>query len=299
MTSPSLNNRVTRARTANRSTRPEIKSEGNEINRGEYFGLTSEEIRILRTIKEETRQRGGFVRIFPVGDTFEFFSSFFEQRTTTFNQMIHQRLYPSRWTQNLLNCQQNSSQIRRTTVPRCKHLSSAFNYGHPSDKDLTPKTSGCDLDEALERFRIYERRLIDIVPPNSNVIQHFNEPQKSISIPIPTEHFDENSRKKSSIVINHSVDKQQSHSSKSDSSAKRLTTVSQLVKQQQVNLNPAPGEGRHSVYAKNDILQMLNQGFTLRFVEHVHRIKEKNFDFVVHYKHELPLELIYNEFNFV
>ena len=193
--------------------------------------------------------------------------------------MIHQRLYPSRWTQNLLNCQQNSSQIRRTTVPRCKHLSSAFNYGHPSDKDLTPKTSGCDLDEALERFRIYERRLIDIVPPNSTIPQHFNEPQKPIekTLPIPTEHFDENSRKKSSIVINHSIDKQQTNSSKSDSSSKRLTTVSQLVKQQQVNPTPAPGEGRHSIYAKNDILQMLNQGFTLRFV-HIDSIPIKSID---------------------
>ena len=130
-------------------------------------------IDIFRTIKEENRQRGGFVRIFPTSDTYEFFSSFFEQRTTTYNQMIHQRLYPSRWTINAFNNQQNNSQIRRTTVPRSKHLSSAFNYGQAHEKDLTPKVNGCDLDEALERYRIYERRLIDIVAPNSN--QHFND----------------------------------------------------------------------------------------------------------------------------
>ena len=290
-----------------------MKNDGNETNnRGEYFGLTSEEIRILRTIKEENRQRGGFVRIFPTGDTFEFFSSFFEQRTTTFNQMIHQRLYPSRWSQNILNSQQNSSQIRRTTVPRCKHLSSAFNYGHPSEKDLTPKTSGCDLDEALERFRIYERRLIDIVPPNSTINDHPKSMEKPF--PIPTEHFDDQNRKKTStIVINPSTDKaqQQQSNAKSDSfssssSSKRLTTVSQLVRQQQqVNLNPAPGEGRHSIYAKNDILQMLNQGLTLRF-ELIFFFFLLSIDeqivcvcVVVHCKHEQHLEHIYNEYNFV
>ncbi|CAF4324171.1 unnamed protein product, partial [Rotaria sordida] len=37
-----------------------------------------------------------------------------------------------------------------------------------------------------------------------------------------------------------------------------------FVKQQQLNINAAPGETRHSVYAKNDIIQMLNQGLTLR-----------------------------------
>jgi len=237
--------------------------------RGEYFGLSSEEIRILRTIKEENRQRGGFVRIFPTGDTYEFFSSFFEQRTTSFNQMIHQRLYPSRWTSNSLNCQQNGGQIRRTTVPRSKHLSSAFNSGHPSDKDLTPKINGCDLDDACERYRIYERRLIDIVPPpppttttTTNFID-LTKPQ------IVIENIEQNSsqtihlHRTASAPISHLISKQQN---KNDStSSKRLTTVAQLVKQQQFNVNPAPGQGRHSIYAKNDILQMLNQGLTLRF----------------------------------
>lgn len=244
--------------------------------RGEYFGLSSEEIRILRTIKEENRQRGGFVRIFPTGDTFEFFSSFFEQRTTSFNQMIHQRLYPSRWTSNTLNCQQNGGQIRRTTVPRSKHLSSAFNYGHPSEKDLTPKINGCDLDEALERYRIYERRLIDIVPPNFSTNQYLEqnkiiEKSSKPQITLENNNINEQNPSQTSInlhrtasaPVNHLINKQQN---KNDSSSKRLTTVTQLVKQQQFNVPPAPGEGRHSIYAKNDILQMLNQGLTLRFV---------------------------------
>ncbi|CAF2804411.1 unnamed protein product [Rotaria sp. Silwood2] len=93
-----------------------------------------------------------------------------KQRTTTFNQMIHQRLYPSRWTASTLN----SSQIRRTTVLRSKHLSSAFNYGDQSDKYLTTKINGCDLDKALERYRIYERRLIDIIPPQTTTTTNEN-----------------------------------------------------------------------------------------------------------------------------
>lgn len=247
--------------------------------RGEYFGLSSEEIRILRTMKEESRQRGGFVRIFPTSDTYEFFSTFFEQRTTSFNQMIHQRIYPSRWTPNSLNCQQNGGQIRRTTVPRAKHLSSAFNYGHSSDKDLTPKTNGCDIDEALERYRIYERRLIDIIPPNStittttttNLIESSSKiNEKSSKSQIVVETIEPNSNQATNIhratsaPIHNLMSKQQY---KNESTSKRLATVVQLVKQQQqLNINPAPGEGRHSIYAKNDILQMLNQGLTLRFV---------------------------------
>ena len=184
--------------------------------------------------------------------------------------MIHQRLYPSRWTQNTLNCQQNSSQIRRTTVPRAKHLSSAYNYGHASDKDLTPKSTGCDLDEALERYRIYQRRLIDIVPPTTTN-NHFNDnsktPEKST---MTIENIEQNSinlHRTTSAPIHHS---KQSISNKSDSASKRLTSVQTLVKQQQqFNINPAPGEGRHSIYAKNDILQMLNQGLTLRLVLHL------------------------------
>ncbi|CAF4605133.1 unnamed protein product, partial [Rotaria sp. Silwood2] len=283
LTSQNSNTRIVRATTANRPTRHgnsnsnSNNNQTNEIARGEYFGLSSEEIRILRTIKEENRQRGGFVRIFPTGDTYEFFSSFFEQRTTSFNQMIHQRLYSSRWTPNALNYQQNGGQIRRTTVPRSKHLSSAFNYGHPSDKDLTPKINGCDLDEALERYRIYERRLIDIIPPpqtitttttaSTNINDHSKINDKSSKSHIVVETIEQNSseiiniHRSTSAPIHNLISKQQN---KCESTSKRLATVAQFVKQQQqLNVNAAPGEGRHSIYAKNDILQMLNQGLTL------------------------------------
>ncbi|CAF4264552.1 unnamed protein product [Rotaria socialis] len=293
LTSQNSNSRLVRATTANRPTRyghnnnhnhNHNNNQTNEMIRSEYFGLSSEEIRILRTIKEENRQRGGFVRIFPTSDTYEFFSSFFEQRTTSFNQMIHQRIYPTRWTPNALNSQQNGGQIRRTTVPRAKHLSSAFNYGHPSDKDLTPKINGCDLDEALERYRIYERRLIDIIPPpptattitttsiattTTNLMDPSKTNEKSSKSQIVVETIEQNPsqtiniHRAASAPIHNLISKQQQN--KNDSTSKRLATVAQLVKQQQLNVNPAPGEGRHSTYAKNDILQMLNQAIVKTF----------------------------------
>jgi hypothetical protein len=227
------------------------------------------------------------VRIFPTSDTYEFFSSFFEQRTTSFNQMIHQRLYPSRWSSAALNCQQNGGQIRRTTAPRSKHLSSAFNYGHSPDKDLTPKINGCDLDEALERYRIYERRLIDIVPPppstttitTTDLVETTKIQEKLLKPQIVIENVEQtqprmNVYRTASAPVNHIIPKQQH---KNDSPSKRSTTVGQLNKQQQINLNPAPGQTRHSVYAKNDILQMLNQGLTLRLASLFSLSKQNSF----------------------
>ena len=253
MSHPTRLSRPTTGHRATRQTSANTQNQPSEVTRGEYCGLSSEEIRILRTIKEEHRQRGGFVRIFPTGDTYEFFSSFFEQRTTSYNQMVHQRLYPSRWTANTFNAQQNGQQIRRTTVPRHKHLCSAFNYGHPTEKDLTPKTNGCDLDEALQRFRIYERRLVDIVPP---------------AAPVPTTINDNSS--KSSVVVDTvesepvNIHRTTNNQPTAKRTSKDMITVGHLVKEQQFNWNPPPGQTRHSLYVKNELVQMLNQGLTLR-----------------------------------
>ncbi|CAF4307232.1 unnamed protein product [Rotaria sp. Silwood2] len=161
-----------------------------------------------------------------------------KQRTTTFNQMIHQRLYPSRWTASTLN----SSQIRRTTVLRSKHLSSAFNYGDQSDKDSTAKINDCDLDEALERYRIYERRLIDIVPPQTTTTTNENSKinDKSSKYHFSVVHI----HRSTPAPIHHLTSKQQD---KRKSTSKRLATVAQLVKQQQLSINSAPGERRHSI----------------------------------------------------
>ncbi|CAF3351092.1 unnamed protein product [Rotaria sp. Silwood2] len=152
--------------------------------------------------------------------------------------MIHQRLYPSRWTASTLN----SSQIRRTTVLRSKHLSSAFNYGDQSDKDSTAKINDCDLDEALERYRIYERRLIDIVPPQTTTTTNENSKinDKSSKYHFSVVHI----HRSTPAPIHHLTSKQQD---KRKSTSKRLATVAQLVKQQQLSINSAPGERRHSI----------------------------------------------------
>jgi len=234
-TRPACRSRIATATTT--TTTPTPNGETNDkANANEYVGLSNEEIRILRTIKEESRQRGGFVRIFPTSDTFEFFSSFFEQRTTSFNQMIHQRLYPSRWTNQSFQLQ-NNSQIRRTTVPRSKHLSVAFH----SNEFNANKGTGCDLDEALQRYEIYERRLIDIIPLND---VHFRKDSFFNDKTSPTK------------------------ANQIDLTSKRLTTVAQVVKQQtQINQIPTTQSTdiKHSTYTKNDLFQMIQQGLSLRF----------------------------------
>ena len=220
--------RSTRAKTATRTSSQTRDRSVEEVNpsRGDYFGLSSEEIRILRTIREENRQRGGFVRIFPTSDTYEYFSMFFEQRTTTFNQMIHQRLYPARWASNsLLN--NNPTAVRRTTIPRSKHLSVSFQSSEQQSTTMEKeKSNGSDLHEALQRYQIYQRRLLDLVSPASV--------DEKVSI----------NKFKSTIEVK----------------PKRATNVIPIAISKPVD------EGRHSIYSKNDLIDLFNQGLTLRYV---------------------------------
>ncbi|XP_052766508.1 tubulin polyglutamylase TTLL5-like isoform X5 [Mya arenaria] len=58
-------------------------------------GLNSDEIRILRRVKEEDSRKGGWVRIFPTADSWDLYSSFL-QFTTSNNLMLHQKLFPER-----------------------------------------------------------------------------------------------------------------------------------------------------------------------------------------------------------
>ena len=215
-------------------------------------------MRILKKIKEESRQRGGFVRIFPTGDTFEYFSCFFEQRTTCFNQMVHQRLYPSRWTNTSPNAQPTTHQhIRRTTVPRSKHLSAAFHQGTTTspDKESTGKTNGSDLAHALARYRIYQRRLIDIVSANG-----VNDGSKGTRGVSPTERVKGNLSTSSFSSANTSSgnegpQREKNSLQRDESRFKRLTSVSQLGRSD---------KGTHSVYAKNEMAQLFHEGSTLR-----------------------------------
>jgi tubulin polyglutamylase TTLL5 len=48
------------------------KNQTSNANRG-MAGLNSEEIKILRRIKEEDQRKGGYVRIFPTADSWDLY----------------------------------------------------------------------------------------------------------------------------------------------------------------------------------------------------------------------------------
>ncbi|BFZ06961.1 hypothetical protein BsWGS_10001 [Bradybaena similaris] len=58
-------------------------------------GLNSEEIRIVRRVREEEARQGGWIRIFPNADSWDTYGVFL-QFPTTHNLMLHQRLYQER-----------------------------------------------------------------------------------------------------------------------------------------------------------------------------------------------------------
>ncbi|XP_029114145.1 tubulin polyglutamylase TTLL5 [Scleropages formosus] len=59
------------------------------------LGLTAEELKVLRKIKEENERRGGFIRIFPTPETWELYSGYLEYKTSM-NCMLATRLFPER-----------------------------------------------------------------------------------------------------------------------------------------------------------------------------------------------------------
>ncbi|XP_059545830.1 tubulin polyglutamylase TTLL5 isoform X11 [Myotis daubentonii] len=62
---------------------------------GSVLGLSMEEIRVLRRVKEENDRRGGFIRIFPTSETWEIYGSYLEHKTSM-NYMLATRLFPDR-----------------------------------------------------------------------------------------------------------------------------------------------------------------------------------------------------------
>uniref|UniRef100_A0A8C3UC53 Tubulin--tyrosine ligase-like protein 5 n=1 Tax=Catharus ustulatus TaxID=91951 RepID=A0A8C3UC53_CATUS len=59
------------------------------------LGLTMEEIKVLRRVKEENERRGGFIRIFPTPLTWDLYGSFLEHKTSM-NYMLATRLFKDR-----------------------------------------------------------------------------------------------------------------------------------------------------------------------------------------------------------
>ncbi|XP_078191602.1 tubulin polyglutamylase TTLL5 isoform X5 [Callithrix jacchus] len=64
---------------------------------GSVLGLSMEEIKVLRRVKEENDRRGGFIRIFPTSETWEIYGSYLEHKTSM-NYMLATRLFPDRMT---------------------------------------------------------------------------------------------------------------------------------------------------------------------------------------------------------
>nr|XP_038036146.1 tubulin polyglutamylase TTLL5 isoform X2 [Anas platyrhynchos] len=59
------------------------------------LGLSMEEIRVLRRVREENERRGGFIRIFPTPVTWDLYGSFLEYKTSM-NYMLATRLFQDR-----------------------------------------------------------------------------------------------------------------------------------------------------------------------------------------------------------
>jgi tubulin polyglutamylase TTLL5 len=76
-----------------------------------FEGLSQNEASIFKSIQEEQNRHGGFIRLFPTSDTWEFFSQFLEVRTTSYNLMLHQKLFPKRWLHGT---------AKRTSISRAK-----------------------------------------------------------------------------------------------------------------------------------------------------------------------------------
>ncbi|NWR56094.1 TTLL5 polyglutamylase, partial [Bucorvus abyssinicus] len=59
------------------------------------LGLSMEEIKVLRQVREENERRGGFIRIFPTPLTWDLYGSFLEHKTSM-NYMLATCLFPDR-----------------------------------------------------------------------------------------------------------------------------------------------------------------------------------------------------------
>nr|XP_056706712.1 tubulin polyglutamylase TTLL5 [Euleptes europaea] len=62
---------------------------------GSMLGLSMEEIKVLRRVKDECERRGGFIRIFPTPITWDLYGSYLEHKTTM-NYMLAARLFNER-----------------------------------------------------------------------------------------------------------------------------------------------------------------------------------------------------------
>ncbi|XP_034624373.1 tubulin polyglutamylase TTLL5 isoform X5 [Trachemys scripta elegans] len=107
---------------------------------GSMLGLSMEEIKVLRRVKEENERRGGFIRIFPTPLTWDLYGSYLEHKTTM-NYMLAIRLF------------QDRARMRRGPVSG--RARAALNGG--VDLGLEAMDSNAKLRAAL-----YERKLLSL-----------------------------------------------------------------------------------------------------------------------------------------
>ena len=62
-----------------------------------FDGLSSAEQSILKTCVDEEARANGWIRMFPCSDGWEFYSHYLENRSTSYNLMLHKKLFPRRW----------------------------------------------------------------------------------------------------------------------------------------------------------------------------------------------------------
>ncbi|XP_013422025.1 tubulin polyglutamylase TTLL5 isoform X2 [Lingula anatina] len=137
-------------------TRPQSAgSAGGKESKG-GSGLSAEDGRTLRRVKEEYSRRGGWVRIFPTADSWDLYSQFMEFSTTS-NLMLHQRLYPYRH-----QVQGKSGYSTQTSKLKSVHIHSAPRPILGSEVIMS-KIKNMKFEEllshAVKRAQQYERKL--------------------------------------------------------------------------------------------------------------------------------------------
>ncbi|XP_050404221.1 tubulin polyglutamylase TTLL5 [Patella vulgata] len=123
-----------------------------EVRNPALAGLSGEEIKILRRVKEEESRRKGWVRIFPSADSWDTHSQYL-QFNTTHNLMLHQRLYAER---HKTGSKTGASLTSTGQRSRNTYLQIT---GSGSHTKLDPERSVEAYAQALLRTRQYERRL--------------------------------------------------------------------------------------------------------------------------------------------
>ncbi len=68
-------------------------AQGNE---NLYENINPLEQEILKTVIDESERADSWIRLFPTADTWEFYSQYLEHRSTSYNMMLHKKIYQRR-----------------------------------------------------------------------------------------------------------------------------------------------------------------------------------------------------------